>query len=77
MRLLVWKNHQNTMNFFNQVGLSQITIFGNPIAMNSLYSITPLKKSSFGSTMKTKDMIESKIQILIQFKDEFAKNDDF
>lgn len=39
MRLILWKNHQNPNNFFNQVGLSQINIIGSPYFSGSLPSI--------------------------------------
>lgn len=36
MRLVMWKNHQNSFNFFNQVGLSQIVVHGTPYTHTSL-----------------------------------------
>jgi hypothetical protein len=33
MRLILWKNHQNTQNFFNQIGLTHLTVYGNPYQM--------------------------------------------
>lgn len=36
MRLILWKNYQNTHNFFNQVGLSQLIVFGDPYTTNVL-----------------------------------------
>lgn len=35
MRLMLWKNHQNAQNFFNQIGLSQLMIYGSPYAMTA------------------------------------------
>ena len=28
MRIILWKNHQNPHNFFNQVALSQLNVYG-------------------------------------------------
>ncbi len=36
MRLILWKNYQNTQNFFNQIGLSQLIIYGDPYTTNLL-----------------------------------------
>lgn len=36
MRLILWKNYQNSFNFFNQVGLSQIVVQGTPYSQNTI-----------------------------------------
>lgn len=45
MRLILWKNYQNPQNFFNQVGISQLTIYGNPYKNSSSLSPVITNKS--------------------------------
>lgn len=73
MRLILWKNYQNPHNFFNQIGLSHISIFGTPYHSNSLPPVISNKSSLMNITMS--DYIESKLQILEQFKQQYVKQD--
>ena len=75
MRLIFWKNHQNSFNFFNQIGLSQIIVHGSPYTHNLL--LPSIDNKSFLNNLTSTEYLEAKLEILEQFKQEFSKSDDF
>ncbi len=75
MRLILWKNYQNPQNFFNQVGLSQLVVYGQPCATTALPPAITNKSGIMNLSIS--DYIEAKLQILEQFKQNFSKQDDF
>ena len=62
-RFILWKNHQNPHNFFNQIGLSQIVVHG------TTYTGHILPHMVRSSPFMVDDYLESKLLLLQQFKD--------
>lgn len=72
VRFVLWKNHQNKGNFFNQVGLSSLAFYGQ-----SANVILPLTIKSPRAQGSRQDTLSSKMEIIKQLKEQFVMNDDF
>ncbi len=69
MRLILWKNHQNPQNFFNQIGLSHLAIYGSPYLNPSANTLPPALSNKSGlMNISISEYIETKLQVLEQFK---------
>jgi len=69
MRLILWKNHQNPQNFFNQIGLSHLTVYGAPYLSPSVNTLPPALSNKSGlMNISISEYIETKLQVLEQFK---------
>ena len=68
LRLLLYKNHPNMHNFFNQVGISHVVVEGTGYDY-----ILPAMRVSQVSSHQRNQFVEAKLAVLAQFKERFVE----